>query len=123
MVPCGTLTGMAGGEEDQDFVDAISGDVMDCLRACGFFEELDDRLCPVETGAPREQCDHSYRISESILASRGFAKDDFVDIRAVLQSKGGFCDCEILHNAADGSRLKAEHWRARAAEGRDGSSR
>ena len=29
--------------------------------------------------------------------------------------KGGFCDCEILYNVVEESRLKAEYWQARAA--------
>ena len=28
--------------------------------------------------------------------------------------QGGFCDCEVLYNVLDESRLKAEYWTARA---------
>jgi hypothetical protein len=28
--------------------------------------------------------------------------------------QGGFCDCEILYNVAEQSRLKAEYWMAKA---------
>ena len=31
-------------------------------------------------------------------------------------ARGGYCDCEILYNALDESRLKAEYWRARAEQ-------
>ena len=34
----------------------------------------------------------------------------------VLMARGGYCDCEILYNAVEESRLKAEYWRARAEE-------
>lgn len=35
----------------------------------------------------------------------------------VFMSMGGYCDCEILFNVAESSRLKAEYWLART-EGR-----
>lgn len=102
--------------EHQEFVEAISDDVMRCLTTRGFFEELDSRFCPKEHGVPRTLCDHSYTISEAILAGRGFHAEDLDDIFDVLRSKGGFCDCEILYNAAEESRLKLEYWKARAKE-------
>ena len=46
----------------------------------------------------------------------GFTQDELFDVFHVLMDKGGYCDCEILYNAAEESRLKAEYWRARAAE-------
>jgi hypothetical protein len=61
-------------------------------------------------------------ISESILAERGFPAEDLDDIFDVLRSKGGFCDCEILYNAVEESRLKAEYWKARAKELEESSS-
>ncbi len=95
---------------------------MRCLTTRGFFEELDNRFCPKDHGLPRALCDHSYAISESILAERGFHADDFADIFEVLRSKGGFCDCEILYNAVEESRLKAEYWKARAKDLEESSS-
>jgi hypothetical protein len=56
----------------------------------------------------------TYRLSESILQASGFEHDDFSDIFAVLQSKGACCDCEVLYNVAEKSRLKAKYWRSRA---------
>ena len=29
----------------------------------------------------------------------------------VLRSQGGFCDCEVLYNVSESSRLKATYWR------------
>lgn len=49
--------------------------------------------------------------------ARGFSEDELFDVFHVLMAKGGFCDCEILYNAMESSRLKKEYWRARA-EGR-----
>ena len=37
---------------------------------------------------------------------------------AQLMRQGGFCDCEILYNAVEQCRLKAEYWIARS-EGRN----
>lgn len=113
------MTAMDDGgvdREHEEFVKAISDDVMRCLTTRGFFEELDNRFCPKDRGVPRALCDHSYMISESILAERGFHAEDLDDIFDVLRSKGGFCDCEILYNAVEESRLKAEYWKARAKE-------
>jgi hypothetical protein len=61
-------------------------------------------------------CAHNYAISESILIASNFSQEDIADVLAVLQAQGGFCDCEILHNAAPANRLRATYWRKRAAE-------
>jgi len=47
----------------------------------------------------------------------GFDENDIAEILEVLGTNGGHCDCEILFNVAENSRLKSEYWRARA-EGR-----
>ena len=44
----------------------------------------------------------------------GFSRDDLEDTFAVLKPKGEFCDCEVLYNVAEFSRLKAQYWRGRA---------
>jgi hypothetical protein len=36
----------------------------------------------------------------------------------VLAARGGFCDCEVLYNAAEESRLKSEYWKAVASKRR-----
>jgi hypothetical protein len=87
---------------------------MKCLVEVRFFEKLDDRLCPTEESTAREHCSGSFSISESILRSQGFNDTDMNEILAVLRSKGACCDCEVLYNAGESSRLKAEYWRARA---------
>jgi Protein of unknown function (DUF2695) len=46
---------------------------------------------------------------------RKVERTDLDDIFAVLQSKGGFCDCEVLYNVAETSRLKAKYWRSQVA--------
>jgi hypothetical protein len=99
---------------DDDLISSIAPDVMRCLGECNFFEKLDSLLSPEDLSTPCAICDGTYKLSESILAAR-FERDDLDDIFAVLQSKGGFCDCEVLYNVAETSRLKAKYWRSQAS--------
>jgi hypothetical protein len=100
---------------DDDFISSIAPDVMKSLARCGYFEKLDDLLRPQDNSNPSQVCDGTYKLSESVLLSSGFAQGDLRDIFAVLQSKGGCCDCEVLYNVAETSRLKAQYWSSRAA--------
>jgi hypothetical protein len=100
---------------DDDLISSIAPDVMKCLGRCGFFEKLDGLLSPADNSISAQGCDGTYKLSESILIAAGFDRAELDNIFAVLQSKGGFCDCEVLYNVAETSRLKANYWRARAA--------
>lgn len=102
-------------KSNKQFVDAISADVMKVLARVGFFGKLDDKLSPSDKTIAPAQCQGKYEISEPLLRSLGFKDEDRVEILQVLQSKGGLCDCEILYNAAETSRLKSNYWKARAA--------
>ena len=53
---------------------------------------------------------------EELLLARGFREKELFDVFHVLMARGGYCDCEILYNAVEDNRLKAEYWRARAEE-------
>ena len=101
---------------DSELIADISPDVMRCLSGAGIFEALDDLLCPVDTSAPRRRCYGDYRHARTALLARGFRDDELFDVFHVLMARGGYCDCEILYNAVEVSRLKAEYWRARAEE-------
>ena len=112
---------LAPGErpEDLEYPDAeliadITPDVMRCLIGAKFFERLDDVLCPADGSHSRQPCHGDYRHARAALLARGFREDESFDVFHVLMTRGGYCDCEILLNAAEGSRLKAEYWRARA---------
>jgi hypothetical protein len=112
---------LAPGEnpEDLQYPDAeliadIAPDVMRCLAGATFFEALDDVLCPAEGPHPRQPCHGDYRHSRAALLACGFREDEFFDVFHVLMTRGSYCDCEILYNAVEKSRLKAEYWRARA---------
>jgi Protein of unknown function (DUF2695) len=99
---------------DSDLIASITPDVMRCLDDSGFFEKLDDVLCPKDESHTAKSCSGDYALSESILRASGLEESDFGDIFGVLQAKGGFCDCEILYNASGPNRLKDKYWRARA---------
>ena len=101
---------------DSELIADITPDVMGCLSGAGIFEALDDALCPADGSHPRSQCHGDYRHTRAVLLARGFREDELFDVFHVLMARGGYCDCEILCNAVEVSRLKAEHWRARAAQ-------
>jgi hypothetical protein len=102
-------------KEDDELIASITQYVMACLAARKFFEELDNRLCPTDASVTRELCQGDYAVSESILRACGFDEGERRDIFRVLRAQGGCCDCEVLYNVIEANRLKAEHWRARAA--------
>jgi hypothetical protein len=93
---------------------AISSDVMMCLVRERFFENLDDVLCPGKDSSERGVCSGDYSLSEAILLASGFEREDLEDVFGVLRSRGGACDCEILYNVAENSRLKSQYWQNRA---------
>ena len=101
-----------GDDSHSDIISSITPDVMRCLRRSQFFERLDDVLCPREGSSPR-QCSGDYTLSEPILRDAGYDPEDVQEIFDVLRSQGGCCDCEILYNVAESSRLKANYWRSR----------
>jgi len=104
--------------QDAELIASITPDVMKCLANLGFFEKLDDQLCPINSPNKREYCGGNQEVSKSILRSQGFEEAEIADACAVLGAQGGFCDCEVLYNVVETSRLKAEYWRAKA-EGRN----
>lgn len=105
---------------DDEFVSSIAEDVFVVLRAERLFERLDDLFCPVEPNAVRARCGHSFALSTGILRELGMDSDEVDDVLAVLRSKGACCDCEVLYNVAEESRLKAEHWKAALRRDRQG---
>ena len=87
---------------------------MSVLQSVKFFDQLDDFLCPSSISISRRNCGGNFQISESILRSQDFDQDAIADVIDVLRAQGGCCDCEVLYNVAESSRLKAEYWKARA---------
>jgi Protein of unknown function (DUF2695) len=101
-------------DRDHDLISSITPDVMTCLERSGFFHKLDDLLSPEHHSQSRADCSGDYRLSKSVLQAVGFDSSELTDIFGVLGSQGGGCDCEILYNVAESSRLKSEYWRNRA---------
>jgi hypothetical protein len=99
---------------DSDLIASITPDVMKCLRRSQFFERLDDLVCPKTADGERTFCGGDYRIAKTVLADTCFDSTELEDIFNVLKSQGGCCDCEILYNVAESSRLKAQYWKSRA---------
>ncbi|HLW86036.1 MAG TPA: DUF2695 domain-containing protein [Candidatus Sulfotelmatobacter sp.] len=110
---------LAPGERPEDLVDpdeeliaAIAPDVLGSLQESGFFAALDDLLCPVNSRSQPEPCTGDFLRAKQALQACGFEESDWSDVFHVLMGQGGFCDCEILYNAAEESRLKAQYWKA-----------
>jgi hypothetical protein len=51
---------------------------------------------------PASHCKGSFELVELWVYDRATVLDDLIDL---LESRGGFCDCEVLLNALDASRL------------------
>jgi hypothetical protein len=114
---------MAPGESPQDLqwpdeelIADIEPDVMMVLEKSGFPRALDLAFCPRFPWQRAAQCHGDYRVSKSLLPKHGFAPEEHFDVFHVLMARGGWCDCEILYNAVEESRLKARHWQARGME-------
>jgi len=100
---------------DSDLIASITPDVMASLRRSGFFEKLEDLLSPMDgSGASAAQCGGDHTLSERILRLVGYDSEEIMDIFGVLRSQGGCCDCEVLYNVVETSRLKAKYWQSRA---------
>ena len=119
-IPDSTWIELAPGERwedldapDEEFIASIAPDVLGYLLSVRFFDALDDMLCPANKEIARVTCSGDFKNSKSALRLRGVDEADLSDVFHVLMSKGGFCDCEILYNVGENSRLRAEYWRAR----------
>jgi hypothetical protein len=100
---------------DEAMIEDITPAVMSCVTASGFFEALDEAFCPRVPSESAVQCHGDFRLSKQLLSAHGFKPDEFSDVLHVLMSQGGYCDCEILYNVAEQSRLRSEYWKARAS--------
>jgi hypothetical protein len=96
---------------DEGLIAAIVPDVLHALQERGFFTALDGLLCPVTSTSQAQTCSGDFRIAKQALEMCEFPESDWSDVFHVLMEQGAFCDCEILFNAKEGSRLKAQYWR------------
>ncbi len=96
--------------DEEDFVESIAPDVLRVLRGKSFFKKLESSVFP--TGViDHKTCDGTYARCQKILTDSGFSEDDQIDVIAVMRSMGGFCDCEIVLNVDEDSKVRAEYWR------------
>ena len=103
-------------EPDDELIRNISPDVLRVLKARQFFSALDDRLSPEDATRKAHVCHGDHEISKAILTDLNFDGQDFNDVLEVLKSQGGCCDCEVLYNVADKSRLRQKYWKDKAVE-------
>lgn len=99
---------------DPDLIEEIAPDVLLVLQRSGFLRALDLAFCPRLPFVRPARCHGDFRVSKSLLPKHGFKPDEFFDVFHVLMARGGYCDCEILYNAVEQSRLKERYWKARA---------
>ena len=99
---------------DEELVNDITPNVLAVIRRDGFFQRLDDYFCPADASQERLRCQGSFDISIGILRDIGIDEENIQDVIEVLHAKGACCDCEVLYNVAEESRLKSEYWLARA---------
>jgi hypothetical protein len=97
---------------DAELAESIADDVLAVLEARRFFELLDDLFCPNDPEAAPRTCNHSFANAIEVLSTFGMDSDKTADVLAVMKVQGACCDCEILYNVAEESRLKAKRWKA-----------
>jgi hypothetical protein len=103
-------------QDQREFIESITPDAMRVLAARDFYTALDDRLSPLDDSAAKEECRHTYELASAILGAKGFPSQDMEEVIDVLRLQGACCDCEILYNVEETSRLKAKHWQAKVRE-------
>src|SRR5580658_1925558 len=104
------------GLRDLEFAESIATYVIPVLENRRFFELLDDLYSPIDPASTPRKCDHSFAGATEVLKNLGMDPEETADILAVMKARGGCCDCEILYNVAEESRLKAEYWQTKHRE-------
>jgi hypothetical protein len=102
---------------DAEFLNEVAEDVLGVLRKSRFFGRLEDRFCAPQSPAIPLKCSHSFALSIQVLRELGMDAQDIGDVLAVFRHRGACCDCEVLHNVADRSRLKMSYWNPKPADG------
>jgi Protein of unknown function (DUF2695) len=100
-------------EEFESFIEDITPDVFASLQRENFFTSLEARIFP-EGSTDRNECDGSFSAATALLTDLGHDEDAREDVFDVMRSKGGFCDCEIILNAAPESAARATYWKKKS---------
>jgi hypothetical protein len=94
----------------------IAPNLIGYLEREHFFKRLSVLFCPLDESKTCVQCQHNFEYSIRILQEIGMDPIEIDEVIAVLESRGGCCDCEILFNIVEEGRLKAEYWKSKASE-------
>ncbi len=95
----------------------ISPQTLELLTKKKLFERLDDRLCPAESTHARAWCLGGFELTARLLSEAGIEPERIEPILQELAGNGSSCDCGVLFNTAQQSRLKTEYWLTRALNG------
>jgi hypothetical protein len=95
----------------------VSAHTLELLSKKKLFERLDERLCPADSTHARAWCQGGFELTARILSEAGIEPEQVEPILQELAANGSSCDCGVLFNAAQESRLKTEYWLARALTG------
>ena len=99
---------------DEDYIQSITPDVLAVLTRQHIFASLDERMSPSATTATPQACKHDFSMLTEVLTENGFNSEDQQDILSVMLVNGAHCDCEVLYNVAEKSRLKTSYWQSQA---------
>ena len=93
---------------------------MKALKKSKFFLSLDNLMAPEDSLKKGLPCHGDFDLTKQVLKEKGFKEegkiDEIFDICHVLMSEGAYCDCEVLYNVTDESRLKTRYWKQRSKE-------
>jgi Protein of unknown function (DUF2695) len=103
------------GESFDDFIESIAPDVLGVLAKSQFFQRLEGLVWP-DGPDGRKVCGNAYANTVSLMTADGHSAEDQGEILAVMRSLGGFCDCEIMLNAAPECRVREAYWKAEHAK-------
>ncbi len=118
----GALSGLGGLLRRARGVSAVKHDarteipaaVRELLVKKNFFERLDDRLCPKDSSQSRTWCQGGFELAARILSEAGMKEEGIQQVLQAFVASGSECDCGVLYNSPQQSRLKTEYWLARA---------
>jgi hypothetical protein len=97
----------------EDLRSSVASAVLSVLATDGFFQRLDDRLCPADTSQKPDLCKGTYEIAIALLHEIGIKEERIPDVTEVFAAYGAHCDCEVLYKVATRSRLTSKYWKDR----------
>jgi hypothetical protein len=102
-----------------EFISDITPDVIAVLKRQSFFELLEKETFP-DGIIGSSTCRHDFSATTELLSQLGHDADAIRDVIDVMRANGGFCDCEIVLNAAPESKVREAYWKAQHGKLVDG---